>query len=333
MALGTAIGLGAAAAIGSVVNAVSQSKTNKSMMEYQTSERQATQAYNNPVEQRKRFEAAGINPYFALGNIDAGNIQQQSSPALQSPQTGDVLKNLASGISEGYNVYQEKQATEQYQLGIEQLKVDTRYKLTEKLLQLNQQRLNIEGMHIDNKTKQKQLSFLDKQIESLQLDIDATKADFNEQRASVVAQRKVAELDVRAHELSNDYQEFFNELQKKLGPEQVNLLKSQIANQYSQVNLNSKSASNVIADTAVKNAQEKGVRIDNFQKNKLNYLIREGVRLDNKVKRWNSNHPSYFDKFLGSYQSFSRATGLPDERPRVRRMSNSWTDSQGTTRW
>ena len=35
----------------------------------------AENMYNTPVQQRLRYEAAGINPYFALGNISAGNAQ------------------------------------------------------------------------------------------------------------------------------------------------------------------------------------------------------------------------------------------------------------------
>ena len=30
-------------------------------------------AYNTPAMQRQRYEEAGINPYFALGNIQSGN--------------------------------------------------------------------------------------------------------------------------------------------------------------------------------------------------------------------------------------------------------------------
>ena len=33
--------------------------------------------YNKPAAQRQRFEEAGINPYFAMGNIDAGNASSQ----------------------------------------------------------------------------------------------------------------------------------------------------------------------------------------------------------------------------------------------------------------
>ena len=306
MAIGTAISLGAAAAVGSVVNAISQYKTNKAMMDYQTSEREATQAYNNPVEQRKRFESAGINPYFALGNIDPGNIQQQYSPALQAPQTGDVLKNLASGLSEGYNVYQEKQATEQYQLGLDQLKVDTRYKLTEKLLQLNQQRLNVEGMRIDNKTKQKQLSFLDKTIENLQLDIDATKQDFDQKRATVVAQRKLAEADQRRVELGNEYQDWFNQFQKDYGVEQINELKSIIANNISSVALNHSLSAKAAAEKTVSDAQAKGIMIDNFQKNKINWMYRQQLKLAIEYQRY-SNDNFWKTKFLDVFGSGATA--------------------------
>lgn len=36
-----------------------------------------TNAYNNPANQRARYEAAGINPYFALGQITGGNATAQ----------------------------------------------------------------------------------------------------------------------------------------------------------------------------------------------------------------------------------------------------------------
>ena len=58
--------------------------------------------YNTPYEQRKRYEAAGINPYLALGNIQAGNAQGSVSPAPPAP-VGNAGAFLGAGISGGAN--------------------------------------------------------------------------------------------------------------------------------------------------------------------------------------------------------------------------------------
>lgn len=49
-------------------------------------------AYNTPEAQRARYEAAGINPYFALGNIQSGNADSLMSADLanQQPVTSDL---------------------------------------------------------------------------------------------------------------------------------------------------------------------------------------------------------------------------------------------------
>ena len=43
-------------------------------------------AYNTPAAQRQRYEDAGINPYFALGNIQAGQAESLNSAELANQQ-------------------------------------------------------------------------------------------------------------------------------------------------------------------------------------------------------------------------------------------------------
>lgn len=72
-------------------------------------------AYNTPEAQRARFEAAGINPYFALGNIQSGNADSLMSAELanQQPvvsdlqgQSGQILGNSISNAGQaGVNAY------------------------------------------------------------------------------------------------------------------------------------------------------------------------------------------------------------------------------------
>lgn len=55
-------------------------------------------AYNTPAAQRQRYEDAGINPYFALGNIQAGQAESLNSAEMANQQSGaDAYNHLAQG--------------------------------------------------------------------------------------------------------------------------------------------------------------------------------------------------------------------------------------------
>lgn len=72
-------------------------------------------AYNTPEEQRLRYEKAGINPYFAMGNIQSGNSDSLMSADLAnqqpvvSPLQGQASQQFGSAISNaaqtGVNTY------------------------------------------------------------------------------------------------------------------------------------------------------------------------------------------------------------------------------------
>nr|DAX84914.1 MAG TPA: DNA pilot protein VP2 [Microviridae sp.] len=64
--------------------------------------------YNTPYEQRKRYELAGINPYLALGNIQAGNAQGSVTPAPPAP-VGNAGAYLGAGANQAVNAYLQNQ--------------------------------------------------------------------------------------------------------------------------------------------------------------------------------------------------------------------------------
>jgi hypothetical protein len=85
-------------------------------------------AYNTPAAQRARFEEAGINPYFALGNISSGQAegllstdmanQQSGAEAYQmkaqgSQQLGDAVANSSSQF---FNIQFQQEQTKALQL-------------------------------------------------------------------------------------------------------------------------------------------------------------------------------------------------------------------------
>lgn len=57
------------------------------MMSQNRANAMSVMQYNNPYEQRKRLESAGVNPFSAVGMIDAGN-GEMPSPANVSPHAG-----------------------------------------------------------------------------------------------------------------------------------------------------------------------------------------------------------------------------------------------------
>lgn len=301
-------GISAAGALGgSAINALSQRSANKTnvdlmreQMAYNTNERLETQKYNTPAAQRERYQQAGINPYLALTQMDSGNTTAQSAPGAPSVQPvnyGDMLKGL---LQEGANGYQKGYELEQYQLGTEQMRVDARYKLTQKLLDISEQRLRVQNSSLDSKAKAKEIAMLDTQAEQMQRDLEFTNATQKERIAIQKKAQVEQDLRIKGAELANDYQLLVNSMQ----PKQLELLCASISEARSRINLNGAYAASALASKALSLAEEKGVRIDNFQKNKINYLIREGVKLDNRAKRYNIERPSYFEREM--FAPFSR---------------------------
>lgn len=58
-------------------------------------------AYSSPVQQRQRFEDAGINPYFALGQISSGTPSSSLESASAAPMQGTTVQpgGIAAGLS------------------------------------------------------------------------------------------------------------------------------------------------------------------------------------------------------------------------------------------
>lgn len=81
-------------------------KANRELAEYQNDWNLAQwnrqNAYNTPAEQRKRYEEAGINPYFALGNMSSGNAEGLMSAEMANQQSGADAYNMQA---QGYQQF------------------------------------------------------------------------------------------------------------------------------------------------------------------------------------------------------------------------------------
>ena len=109
-------------------------------------------AYNTPQAQRQRYEDAGINPYFALGNISSGSAQGelQSAP-MANQQSGAESYNMsaqgaqqlgasvANASSQFFNTQYQQEQTKALQI-----------QNTENLLSMNKR---VQGLEYDNQAK------------------------------------------------------------------------------------------------------------------------------------------------------------------------------------
>lgn len=299
-----------------------QKAYNRELIEYMND-------YNSPLNQRKRFEEAGINPYFALGNIDAGNASSQvgvsapsapSAPSMATPtfQRNDVGSFVAGAGRDIASIMQSTASAENINAKTEQLKIDNLTRFDENLARLEELRSR-KGLSLA------QQNHLDEQITDMRqqrqyvlesLKFDAKTAKSNSETAQF--NTRIAALESRNKQLVNEYQEWLNSYQKKYGAKNLQQLDAII--------------SNLGADSAVKNmqkleseARKKGIDLDNDQKRKLMPLLKRSQELENERKRLENRYGSSW------YQGLGRAYDNIHDVPR-RNMEKRFGLNR-TSRW
>lgn len=108
-------------------------------------------AYNTPQAQRLRYEQAGINPYFALGNINSGQAESLLSADMAKQQSGaDAFNMKAQGAQQfGASVANASSQFFNTQYQQEQTKA-LQIQNTENLLSMNKR---VQGLEYDNQAK------------------------------------------------------------------------------------------------------------------------------------------------------------------------------------
>lgn len=160
-------------------------------------------AYNTPSAQRQRYEDAGINPYFALGNITSGEAQSLNSAEMANQQSGSEAYNhlaqgyqgLAAGIGSAGSAYMNSQ----YQQ--EQVK-SLQLKNTEDALSMM---LRVNGLKYDNVAKKMSNQLFNANMNSM---INITKNQERESysRVAIASLQQVGTAyDVAQKKFTNDF--------------------------------------------------------------------------------------------------------------------------------
>lgn len=212
--------------------------------------------YSTPAEQRRRYEQAGINPYFALGSINSGVLQ--SNPSALTPSSNSATPATSSGLP-SIKAYDPTNAFETAGRGISDavnsyfrnanLAEDTRTKVIENITRLDEQRARIDkllsGKKVDDETANKlraQAETIDAerqyQLESLR----RTNTLLAKQAHNVSADTRVKDMQAEGQELQNVWQSVENSWQQKFKFADMRKLQTDIREGLSRINLNNEQA-------------------------------------------------------------------------------------------
>lgn len=208
-------------------------KANRELAEYQNEWNLAQwnrqNAYNTPAAQFKRYQDAGINPYFALGNISSGNAESLMSADMANQQSGadaynmraQGFQNLGSSISgaasQFFNSMYQQEQTKALQI-----------QNTENLLSMNKR---VQGLEYDNQAKKMANELYNANMQSL---MNITKNQERESYARVAQanlQTVGSQYDVASKAFTN---KFILPAQRDIAQMTINKMVTEIAYQKAQ---------------------------------------------------------------------------------------------------
>lgn len=259
-----------------------QAALNRAFQErmYERSFREAND-YNTPLAQRKRYEEAGINPYFLLGNVQQGNMQSApfgasassaGMPSIHAYDSTTAIMGAAEGIGNAVSNYftNSKLSRESEGTAIDNL---TRYRrnIAEIDKMLAEKGVSEASKHKLIAEKNRIEKLMDKEYELLTSETEISKS--NQQQANNTIEMQNLEREFKGLEIS--FQNWFNEQQKKLGAKELERLAAIISFTRAQT------ASEYVKKVQI-DMQNSGINLDNEQKAKLNPLLVEHQRLRNR---------------------------------------------------
>lgn len=243
-------------------------------------------AYNTPAMQRQRYEEAGINPYFALGNIQSGNSEglMSANMANQQPvvsdlqgQSGQILgSSIANAAQSGVNAYFGSKIQQEQAKALQ----------IENIFNLQSLRDRVNSLHYDSESKRMANYVYNHSMESL-INIQKNEERMSYSREAITRLQQVGtSYDLAAKKFTNEHilpaqadmarmsiaqmtaQIALTEQQEKLTKKQVDYYADQMAIQWLQANsqwLNAKSG--------MFNAQTNrlGVLNENWNRNQSTY--------------------------------------------------------------
>lgn len=248
-------------------------------------------AYNTPAMQRQRYEDAGINPYFALGNIQSGNAESLMSAdmANQQPvtsplqgQSGQILgESISNAAQSGVGAYYSAQIQQEQAKALQ----------IENTFNLQSLRDRVNSLHYDSESKRMANYVYNHSMESL-INIQKNEARMSYTREATMRLQQVGtEYDLATKKFTNDN---ILPAQASLAKMSLNQMIAQIALTEQQEKLTKKEVDYYADKMAIQWLQANS----QWLTAKTGMFNAETNRLDVKNQIWNRNQSTYRENFI-----------------------------------
>lgn len=272
-----AIIAGVATLASTAAAAAAQHRANKARQQAQSDANQWTldqwnrqNAYNDPVQQRKRLEAAGINPYMAMSSMNPGvaeTVQSQPAPSIEAEDAlGKGIANIAPNIMS----------------------------MTSSFAELKKKKSEGEGLDLDNQFKQ---ATMIQRIDAMRQNLRSTTAkaamdELNENLLRETYKNRRDLSDISVSQAKQDYEEsLVRYKQEQLRNDTLQFYKDKM--QPAELSKLNNEMDNIVQDTALKLSSKKlndsqvqtevTKRLLNVMSASSQGASAEGQRIENKV--------------------------------------------------
>lgn len=283
---------------------------NWNMMSYQNQWNEAQNekmlAYNTPLEQMKRYDQAGINPYLAASQIVPGNQQSQltsaQAPPMQAsqvqPVTGmaDAIQNSISSAAD--SMLKIAQARD--------INMDSELKRLAFDSDLEGRKFRNKSDEYDYKLKKQGYDF---NFEMQPLDKMLKQMSINQ----VSAQTKNVEHQTKLLEVQTKLADFDLGFKNKHAEEQF---KAELANIISQTNLNDESAKNLLYDRTVFKPKQLSLQ---SERNRIEMYNASTNRMNAETNRYNAStnrmnvETNRYNAVTGRMDAYTRKSSVAQE--------------------
>lgn len=248
-------------------------------------------AYNTPAMQRQRYEEAGINPYFAMGNIQSGNAEglMSADMANQQPvvsglqgQSGQILGNSISDAAQsGVNAYFGSKIQQEQAKALQ----------IENTFNLQSLRDRVNSLHYDSEAKQMANYVYNNSMESL-INIQKNEARMSYTREATMRLQQVGtEYDLATKKFTNDN---ILPAQASLAKMSLNQMIAQIALTEQQEKLTKKEVDYYADKMAIQWLQANS----QWLTAKTGMFNAQTNRLDVNNQIWNRNQSTYRENYV-----------------------------------
>lgn len=290
--------------VGNALNGVFNSKANSKSFEQQKAlmdkqfDQQLRMYQEGPQAQVAGYRSAGLNPYLMAGG-NAGTASVSSAPSSPVNPTQVDLTPSTDIIRDMMRMNYEKRMQD---VEIEDKQQDVEAKKKDNAVRDVRNQTEIDNIKADTKDKDTRaaLTKVQEELARTTFSDDVARVKFenmNLQEQAMLIRAQALNQSLQADLLKLDIDHYDERFTQELG-----LMAAQTYAAVQAGNLSEKQAEHEIEKKVETIARATGVKIDNYQKNKIGWMLREKARADMQTAKENigPNNPySFAEKYVG----------------------------------